>query len=161
MTDPGILEALSRSKLAVELDVPQRRILAAALTSRELRQGDVLVQEGSADDHLYTVASGVLGVIKARGTHDEVTLSTILPGGVAGELSFLDSSKRYASLVALAETRVLGLTRGALEAFIDTEPQLLYRVMRGIVRIVHEVQRRLSVQNAELTNYLYKTHGRY
>jgi hypothetical protein len=33
--------------------------------------------------------------------------------------------------------------------------------MRGIVRIVHEVQRRLSVQNAELTNYLYKTHGRY
>ena len=161
MTDTGILEALSRSKLAVELDEPQRRILAGAMTSRELRQGDVLVQEGSADDHLYTVASGVLGVIKARGTHDEVTLSTILPGGVAGELSFLDGATRYASLVALSDTRVLGLSRAALEALVDTHPQVVYRVMRAIVRIVHEIQRRLSMQTAELTNYLYKTHGRY
>jgi CRP/FNR family transcriptional regulator, cyclic AMP receptor protein len=154
MTDAAVHEALGRSLLAVELDAGQRARLAAAMSQRSLR-------EGIADDCLYVVASGVLGVVKGHGAADAITLSTILPGGVAGELSFLDSSKRYASLVALAETRVLGLTRGALEAFIDTEPQLLYRVMRGIVRIVHEVQRRLSVQNAELTNYLYKTHGRY
>jgi CRP/FNR family transcriptional regulator, cyclic AMP receptor protein len=161
MTDAAVHEALGRSLLAVELDAGQRARLAAAMSQRSLREGEVLVPEGIADDCLYVVASGVLGVVKGHGAADAITLSTILPGGVAGELSFLDSSKRYASLVALAETRVLGLTRGALEAFIDTEPQLLYRVMRGIVRIVHEVQRRLSVQNAELTNYLYKTHGRY
>jgi hypothetical protein len=29
------------------------------------------------------------------------------------------------------------------------------------VRVVHDLQRRLSMQTAELTNYLYKTHGRY
>jgi len=29
------------------------------------------------------------------------------------------------------------------------------------VRVVHELQRRLSMQTTELTNYLYKTHGRY
>jgi len=161
MTDAAVHEALGRSLLAVELDAGQLARLAAAMSQRSLREGEVLVPEGIADDCLYVVASGVLGVVKGHGAADAITLSTILPGGVAGELSFLDSSKRYASLVALAETRVLGLTRGALEAFIDTEPQLLYRVMRGIVRIVHEVQRRLSVQNAELTNYLYKTHGRY
>jgi CRP-like cAMP-binding protein len=161
MTDAAVHEALGRSLLAVELDAGQRARLAAAMSQRSLHEGEVLVPEGVADDCLYVVASGVLGVVKGHGAADAITLSTILPGSVAGELSFLDSSKRYASLVALAETRVLGLTRGALEAFIDTEPQLLYRVMRGIVRIVHEVQRRLSVQNAELTNYLYKTHGRY
>jgi CRP-like cAMP-binding protein len=161
MTDAAVLEALGRSLLAVELDTGQKARLAAAMSQRSLREGEVLVPEGVADDCLYLVATGVLGVVKGHGAADAITLSTVLPGGVAGELSFLDSSKRYAALVALSETRVLGLTRGALEAFIDAEPQLLYRVMRGIVRIVHDVQRRLSVQNAELTNYLYKTHGRY
>jgi CRP-like cAMP-binding protein len=161
MTDAAVHEALGRSLLAVELDVGQKAKLAEAMSLRSLREGEVLIPEGVADDCLYVVATGVLGVVKGHGATDALTLSTILPGGVAGELSFLDGSKRYASLVALSDTRVLGLTRGELEAFIDKDPQLLYRVMRGIVRIVHEVQRRLSMQNAELTNYLYKTHGRY
>ena len=34
-------------------------------------------------------------------------------------------------------------------------------VRSAIVRVVHQVQRRLAVQQAELTNYIYKQHGRY
>ncbi len=30
-----------------------------------------------------------------------------------------------------------------------------------IVRAVHQIQRQLSMQSAELTNYIYKLHGRY
>jgi hypothetical protein len=33
--------------------------------------------------------------------------------------------------------------------------------MRGIIRVVHETQRRLSAQAVELSNYVYKQHGRY
>jgi hypothetical protein len=33
--------------------------------------------------------------------------------------------------------------------------------MRAIVRTVHAIQRRLSMQSVELTNYIYKQHGRY
>ena len=80
---------------------------------------------------------------------------------MVGELSFLDGSTRYASLVALADTRVLGLSRDALEGLLESRPRLVYRVMRAIVRVVHDIQRRLSMQTTELTNYLYKTHGRY
>jgi len=60
MTEAGIFEGLSTSKLAVELNDEERRTLARAMTLRDLRHGEVLVQEGSADDHLYVVASGVL-----------------------------------------------------------------------------------------------------
>ena len=45
--------------------------------------------------------------------------------------------------------------------WLETRPKVVYHVMRAIVRVVHEIQRRLSMQTAELTNYLYKTHGRY
>lgn len=161
MSEAGIFEGLSASRLAVELNEDERRTLAGAMTLRDLKHGEVLVQEGSADEHLYVVVSGVLGVVKSAGTENEVTLNAIRPGAVVGELSFLDGSTRYASLVALSDSRVLGLTRDALEGLLATHPRVVYHVMRAIVRVVHEVQRRMSMQTAELTNYLYKTHGRY
>lgn len=161
MSEAAILEGLSKSKLAVELNDEERRVLAGAMTLRDLQHGEILVREGSADDHLYVVASGVLGVVKGAGLEEEVTINAIRPGDVVGELSFLDGATRYASLVALSDTRVLGLSRDALEGLLETRPKVVYHVMRAIVRVVHEIQRRLSMQTAELTNYLYKTHGRY
>jgi len=161
MSEAAILEGLSKSKLAVELNDEERRVLAAAMTLRDLQHGEVLIREGSADDHLYVVACGVLGVVKGAGLEEEVTINAIRPGDVVGELSFLDGATRYASLVALSDTRVLGLSRDALEGLLETRPKVVYHVMRAIVRVVHEIQRRLSMQTAELTNYLYKTHGRY
>ena len=67
MSEAAILEGLSKSKLAVELNDEERRVLAAAMTLRDLQHGEVLIREGSADDHLYVVASGVLGVVKGAG----------------------------------------------------------------------------------------------
>jgi CRP-like cAMP-binding protein len=161
MTQAAILEGLANSKLAAEMTDEQRKALAAAMTLRELAPGEVLVREGDTDDHLYVVASGVLGIIKAAGTENEMTINTVKAGDVVGELSFLDGATRYASLVAMSGSRVLGLSRGDLESLLDKNPQLVYRVMRAIVRVVHDIQRRLSMQTVELTNYLYKTHGRY
>lgn len=161
MTDAGIVDSLGKSKIATELTPAQCESLAASMRVRELAQGEVLVREGETDDHLYVVVSGSLGVVKAAGTDNEITLNVMRPGDVVGELSFLDSATRFASLVAMGETRVLSLSRGDLEALLDRDPHLVYRIMRAIVRIVHDIQRRLSMQTAELTNYLYKTHGRY
>ncbi|MCE3283927.1 MAG: hypothetical protein K0R70_183 [Steroidobacteraceae bacterium] len=161
MTDAAIVNGLAQSKLATELTATQCEALAATMTLRDLEQGEVLVHEGDTDDHLYVVLAGSLGVVKAARTDNELTLNVTRPGDVVGELSFLDGATRFASLVAMAETRVLGLSRGDLEALLDRDPQLVYRIMRAIVRIVHDIQRRLSMQTVELTNYLYKTHGRY
>jgi CRP-like cAMP-binding protein len=161
MTDAATVDALGKSKLATELTPEQCRALAATMAVRELATGDMLVREGETDDHLYVVTGGALGIVKAAGTPNELTLNVMRPGDVVGELSFLDGATRFASLVALSETRVLSLSRGDLESMLERDPHLVYRIMRAIVRIVHDIQRRLSMQTAELTNYLYKTHGRY
>ena len=52
-------------------------------------------------------------------------------------------------------------TREKLESLIDDHPWIVYRVMRSIIRGVHQIQRRLSMQQAELSNYIFKQHGRY
>jgi len=52
MSEAGVFEALSKSKLAVELNDDEQRTLARAMTLRDLKHGEVLIREGSADDHL-------------------------------------------------------------------------------------------------------------
>jgi CRP-like cAMP-binding protein len=161
MNDQTMFDALRPSKLAVELTDEQCRRLAAAMQLRDLKEGEVLVREGDDDHHFYLIVSGKLGVIKSVGTPEQVTLNTLAAGDFAGELSWLDGSRRYASLVAMDATRVLGLEREKLETLLETDAHLVYRVMRAIVRAVHQIQRQLFMQQDELTNYIYKQHGRY
>ena len=96
-----------------------------------------------------------------RTTREEVTFFAMSAGDFADELSFMDGSKHYASLVARGDTRVLGLEREKLESLLRRDPEIVYKVMRAIIRVVHQAQRRLAMQQAELTNYIYKQHGRY
>lgn len=154
-------DALRGSALAAELSDAQCRTLAALMAIRELADGEVLVSEGRADNHLYLVLAGALAVVRGAGTPAEVPLFALVPGETAGELSFLDDNLHYASFVARGATRVLGLERAQLESLIEREPHIVYRVMRAIVRRVHQIQQRLSAQAAELSNYIYKQHGRY
>ena len=95
------------------------------------------------------------------GTAERVTLLTLTSGDLVGELSFIDETPHYASLIAITPTRVFGLEREKLESLLLGHPEIVYRVMRAIVRTVHEIQRRISMQSAELTNYIYKQHGKY
>ena len=161
MNDQPMFDALRPSKLAVELTDEQCHRLAAAMQLRDLKEGEVLVREGDDDHHFYLIVGGKLGVIKSHGTPEQVTLNTLAAGDFAGELSWLDGSRRYASMVAMDATRVLGLEREKLEALLETDPHVVYRVMRAIVRAVHQIQRQLFMQQGELTNYIYKQHGRY
>jgi len=155
------LYALRNSRLAAELSDEQCSVLAELVMLRDLRDGEILVKEGDADNHLYVIVKGLLSVVKNAGKAEELTFFTISAGDFADELSFMDGTQHYASLVAVGDTRVLGLEREALESLLKRHPEIVYKVMRTIVRAVHQIQRRLSMQSVELSNYIYKQHGRY
>ena len=155
------LAALRASKLASDLDEQEFGILAAQVAVRDLADGEVLVREGAADDHLYVVADGLVGVVKYIETDTRLTMATLGVGDLAGEMSFVDGTTYQSSLVAVGRARVLGLARQSLESLIETNPAIVYHVMRAIIRTVHTTQRRLSHQAVELSNYIYKQHGRY
>lgn len=161
MTDQALVLALQQSHLGRELSPEQLTTLAGHLVFRDLKPDEVLVREGTSDNHLYVIVTGVLGVVKNAGTAEAVTLFALNAGDLVGELSFIDQTPHYASLVASGPTRVFGLEREHLESLLLEHPALVYRVMRAIIRTVHQIQRRLSMQTVELTNYIYKQHGKY
>ena len=161
MTEQGVFEALRASQLGTELSDEQARTLATIVAFRDLAQGEVLVAEGTSDNHLYVIVKGALGVVRNAGKDEPVTLFTLGAGDMVGELSFIDGTSHYASLVAASATRVFGVEREKLESLLHAHPDIVYNVMRAIVRTVHQIQRRLSMHSVELANYIYKQHGRY
>jgi CRP-like cAMP-binding protein len=158
---PAVLDALQASPLSAGLDAAQVQALAAVLRLQPVQSGAVLGEEGQPDNRLFVIVQGALAIVKHRGTPDETVLATLKPGDFAHELGFLDGAPRHASLVAASDGQVLVLEREQLESLIDTQPRVLYAVMCTIVRSVHRVQTRLSLQASELTNYIVKQHGRY
>jgi CRP-like cAMP-binding protein len=158
---PQVPDLLRASLLAKELSDAQCAALAALMTLRQLADGEVLVREGTSDAHLYLLVAGTVAVARAAGTPEEMQLLTLNRGDTIGELSFLDDNVHYASVVARGPCTVLSLERTRFESLLQSDPQLLYRVMRAIVRRVHQQQHRLSAQATELSNYIYKQHGRY
>jgi CRP-like cAMP-binding protein len=154
-------DAVKASRLAEGLSDAQVAVLAGVLRLESVQAQQVLAREGDADNRLYAVVQGSLAIVKHAGTPDETTLVMLGVGDFAHELGFLDGAPRYASLMAVAPGQMLVLEREGLESLIDTHPRIVYSVMCAIVRTVHRVQTRLSMQASELTNYIVKQHGRY
>jgi CRP-like cAMP-binding protein len=160
-TATDLFQATRASRLADGLSEDQVAVLAGVLQLQSCQPGDVLAHEGAIDNHLYVIVDGTLAIVKHLGQDDEETLITLKAGDFVHELGFLDSKERYASLRAATAAHVLVLERERLESLIDSQPRLLYAVMRSILRTGHSVQTRMAVQAAELTNYIVKQHGRY
>lgn len=161
MPDDAKANIIRQSKIGAELTGAQCAVLSDLVQLRDYADGEVVVAEGAIDEHLRVVLTGALAVAKKSADGDWMRLNVLTAGDLAGELAFLDSHPRYAALVALGPTKLLALERAQLESLLETDPLLVYRVMRGIARFAHEVLHRSGWQIAQLTAYLYKTQAKY
>ena len=136
-------------------------VLTAAFTLHKLSVDEVLLREGEQDDALYIVIDGDLVATRDAGGGEYVTLSHLKPGDIAGAMGFIDGSSHSATLRANKDSHVLTLHRDVLEGMVDTHPQLVYKVMKMIIRSVHQTLLRMNRQFVEMNNYIMKEHGRY
>lgn len=154
-------EAIKESPLGADLNKDQCKTLAEVVGSICLKKGTLLLEEGHCDDTLYVVSSGSLEVIKPTGGGDVVTLQLLHAGDMAGILGFVDGVPHSAGIRALRRCELIALDRKALEQLLKKDPEIVYQVMRAIVRTAHRILSRMNAQFVEMSNYISKQHGRY
>ena len=154
-------EMIRNSPLGNELTDSQCQALSEKVTVMGLKEGQILIDEGEIDNSLYVIISGHLEVLINSTGGDLVTLHLLREGDMAGELGFLDGRPHSASLRAVGNCNAIVLTREDFESFIDQDPNLLYKVMRSIIRTVHSILCDMNKSHVEMNNYIYKQHGRY
>ncbi|MDD5363732.1 MAG: cyclic nucleotide-binding domain-containing protein [Gallionellaceae bacterium] len=149
------------SVLGKDLTAEECSLFMELGTVRELADGKLLIEEGAVDNSLHIVIDGNLAVTRPAAGGDWVTLHVLRKGELAGELGFIDGLEHSASLRALGPTRVFSMTREKFDPLLESNPQMVFRIMRAIIRGVHTTLRRMNRQQIEMNNYITHQHGRY
>ena len=136
-------------------------ILSDAFQLQKLAADEVLLREGAQDDTLYIVINGDIIATRETGADEHVTLHHLKPGDIAGALGFIDDNSHSATLRATRNSHVLTLHRDVLEGMVSAHPQLVYKVMKMIIRSVHQTLLRMNQQFVQMNNYIMREHGRY
>lgn len=161
MTDPNAADLIQHSTLISDLTQEQCSDLSDIALIGNLEDGEILSRQGETDETLHIIGSGALAVERETAGGDQVTLHVLKPGDLAGAMGFVDGTEHSATLRAVGKTVVVSLRRQDLEAILTSKPEVVYGVMRGVVRTVHRILRDMNLQYVELNNYITKTHGRY
>ena len=156
-----IANLVARSSLGSELSDKDVETLGALMEERSLADGEFLFEDGMSDDSLHVILAGKVEVVKRTGDDNYASLAVLRDGELAGELSFIDGAVHTVGLRALCDTRVLSLPRKSFEGIVDDNPQLVYKVMRAVARSAHRIVHRMNTEFVELSDYIFKQHGRY
>lgn len=159
-----ILQALRNSTLAEELRDSEIEMLGSLITVRDYKAGETILKPGDMErkDSLLIVGSGSVAITSTNGT-DQSIINQLESGDIAGVIGFVGGNVAQISAMVVAQTdcKMLTLPRARFEAMLNSQPAIVYYVMRGIVRHVHGIVRRMNTQSIEMNNYIYQTHGRY
>lgn len=116
----------------------------ADLPTRDLAEGEVLVEEGRSGDEMYVVVDGSFAVIR-----DSTTVAAISdPGAVIGEIAALLDATATASVVATKPSRVRVVADPV--GFMATDAE-------GLL----EVTRLLATRLQRMTSYLADIRRQY
>jgi CRP-like cAMP-binding protein len=163
ISEQGLIRtALLNSTLTEELRDAEIEVLARLVELRHYRAGEVIEEPGEnnyADnlgDTLMMLGSGEVEVtFETRG--ETATLKLSEPGELSAILGFVGGDVSCVSIgvKALTDCSLLLINRKRFEGLLNGHPAVAYYVMRGLVRHVHGIVRRLNVQTMEMRNYLY------
>ncbi|OUU23958.1 MAG: hypothetical protein CBC13_04230 [Planctomycetia bacterium TMED53] len=118
--------------------------------TQALQEGETLIEEGVHLDSLGIILEGSLKVTTLA--NPEKSLSTLYPGEIVGEVSFLDSRPPAVTLIALEQTNVLKVSRRDLSAKLRTDANFGSRFYKAIgvclaQRLIHLTQTTLTAGN--------------
>jgi CRP-like cAMP-binding protein len=163
-TNSLILQTLNNSTLTEELRDAEIETLARLFEVREFKKGASLLRPGEEQlkNSLIVLASGEVEATATLGG-EQATLHLLQAGDLAGIITFAGGnvSQISATVVAKTDCKVLLLERSKFESLLNTQPAIVYYVMRGIVRHTHGIVRRMNAQTVEMSNYIFKTQGRF
>jgi CRP/FNR family cyclic AMP-dependent transcriptional regulator len=141
---------LGRTELFSGLRPDDLETLAADVRSRRFAAGSFIVREGDPGDHLHVVVSGEVRIARTTEAGGEVVFGILGSGDVFGEFALLEQNGlRGADAQALTPTECLLLHRRAFVTFLQTHPEVMWRVVTQLIG-------RIRRKDDEFANLAYR-----
>jgi CRP/FNR family cyclic AMP-dependent transcriptional regulator len=139
---------LSDIPLFSTLEPDARAALLASMTESTVKAQEPVFWIGDPGETLYVVVDGRVEITAPDERGNHLTLDTLGPGSVFGEISLLDGGPRSATVRAVTDVRLLGLARDAFHAVLREHPA----VAIGALHIMGARQRTSTAVLRGLTN---------
>ena len=96
----------------------------ALLTPITVDAGTVLMRQGTIADEFLIIADGLVSVTRTLLNDDPQVLATVSSGGVLGEMSLLNHSRRCATAMTIKRSTVYAATPREFFALLEAVPSV-------------------------------------
>ncbi len=129
----AVIDKLLEAPLLRDLDRPSIRRLLRRSRIKEYKPGDLIVEDGKYDTHVYYLISGKVEAVKQG-----VPLMTIQErGSVFGEMAGIDGASRSASVYAIDHAMCISLDLAVIDQLdVSDQLELKFRIYKKISEVL-------------------------
>jgi CRP/FNR family transcriptional regulator, cyclic AMP receptor protein len=142
---PG--ELLRSVPLFADLEGDELERFSRVAVPRAFPAGIRVFHEGDHSDACYIVRTGSFRVTREHSDGRAITLATLGPGDIFGELAMLDGEVRSASVEALSDGELLALPAGEVRGLLARHPEITVKLIAALVRRLRAANERISRQS--------------
>jgi CRP/FNR family transcriptional regulator, cyclic AMP receptor protein len=141
------VELLRSVPLFSDLEQGELERFSQVAVPRSFPAATRVFHEGDRSDACYIVRTGSFRVTREHSDGRAITLATLGPADIFGELAMLDGEVRSASVEALTDGELLALPASEVRALLARHPEITVKLVRALVRRLRAANERISRQS--------------
>jgi CRP/FNR family cyclic AMP-dependent transcriptional regulator len=146
-TEQSAVELLRSVPLFAGLEQGELERFSQVAVPRSFPAGTRVFHEGDSSDACYIVSDGSFRVTREHSDGRAITLATLGPGEIFGELAMLDGDTRSASAESITDGTLLALPANDVRSLLGRNPEIALKLVAGLVRRLRAANMRLSRQS--------------
>jgi CRP/FNR family transcriptional regulator len=146
-TEQSAVELLRSVPLFAGLEEGELERFSQVAVPRSFPAGTRVFHEGDSSDACYIVSEGSFRVTREHSDGRAITLATLGPGEIFGELAMLDGDTRSASAESITDGTLLALPANDVRGLLGRNPEIALKLVAGLVRRLRAANMRLSRQS--------------
>src|SRR3954452_18450491 len=146
-TEQSAVELLRSVPLFAGLEQAELERFSRVAVPRSFPAGTRVFHEGDSSDACYIVSEGSFRVTREHSDGRAITLATLGPGEIFGELAMLDGDTRSASAESITDGTLLALPANDVRSLLGRNPEIALKLVAGLVRRLRAANMRLSRQS--------------
>jgi CRP/FNR family cyclic AMP-dependent transcriptional regulator len=146
-TQQSAVELLRSVPLFADLEEGELERFSHVAVPRSFPAGTRVFHEGDSSDACYIVSEGSFRVTREHSDGRAITLATLGPGEIFGELAMLDGDRRSASAESITDGTLLALPANDVRSLLARNPEIALKLVAGLVRRLRAANARLSRQS--------------
>ncbi len=141
------IELLRSVPLFADLEEGELERFSQVAVPRSFPAATRVFHEGDSSDACYIVSEGSFRVTREHSDGRAITLATLGPGEIFGELAMLDGDRRSASAESITDGTLLALPANDVRSLLARNPEIALKLVAGLVRRLRAANARLSRQS--------------